>query len=400
MSRKLIAVITPFLDKSHGTERCLAEQIERLSKYYEFHIYSMRVKDIDAVKVYRKGISSDIYWHKVPDIKGPQLLRYIWWFVANHFWRLYDYLINGIKYDIKYSPGINCVDAKFIVVHHVFIEFYKCVRKGMRFSDNPIKFWFKIIHRHLYYSLIILLEQLIYRRKNIVFGAVSDKVRKLMKQYFNQESYVIYHGADFIELEENARLKNYNIARKKFNISDSEFVILLVGNDWYEKGLQCLLKTMSLLPDIPLHLIIRGRDEKEPYNRMIKSLKLPHRISFFKPVPNIFELYAASDLYISPSLYDSFAMPPLEAMYCGLPAIVSSRAGVSELITNNVDGIILDDPMDHIYLANKIKLLYEDRQMLMDISKKAIETAQKYTWQKNAELIKEIFDKILADENF
>ena len=52
-----IAVVSPFLDKQHGTERCVVEQVERLARDYEVHVYSNRVEDIDL---------SRIVWHRVP----------------------------------------------------------------------------------------------------------------------------------------------------------------------------------------------------------------------------------------------------------------------------------------------------------------------------------------------
>ena len=47
--------------------------------------------------------------------------------------------------------------------------------------------------------------------------------------------------------------------------------------------------------------------------------------------------YAAADVYAGPSLQDSYAMPPAEAMACGLPVIVSASAGVSEIVTSGKD---------------------------------------------------------------
>ncbi len=50
--RPRLTVVSPFVDKSHGTERVLAEQIERLSSDYEIHLYSERVDDVDLEEDY------------------------------------------------------------------------------------------------------------------------------------------------------------------------------------------------------------------------------------------------------------------------------------------------------------------------------------------------------------
>ena len=99
MPRRRIAVVSPFLDRRHGTERRVAEFISRLADQYEFHIYSTRVEDIDLERV---------IWHRVPQLPGPHLFAYLWWFLANHVWRWRDRR-RGIVPDLVYSPGINCL---------------------------------------------------------------------------------------------------------------------------------------------------------------------------------------------------------------------------------------------------------------------------------------------------
>jgi len=71
-------VVSPFVDKSHGTERVVAEQIERLSSEYEIHLYSERVEDLDL---------RTIVWQSRLYSPGPHLFRYIWWFCRNHVYR-------------------------------------------------------------------------------------------------------------------------------------------------------------------------------------------------------------------------------------------------------------------------------------------------------------------------
>jgi UDP-glucose:(heptosyl)LPS alpha-1,3-glucosyltransferase len=115
-------------------------------------------------------------------------------------------------------------------------------------------------------------------------------------------------------------------------------------------------------------------------------------------VPEIEWHYAAADLYVGPSIEDSFAMPPLEAMACGIPSIVSSQAGVSEVITDGVDGFILDNPTDSNKLANLIALVYSNKDLRRRIGKAAAETARQYTWDRNAEQLCRVFQDVLRQK--
>jgi UDP-glucose:(heptosyl)LPS alpha-1,3-glucosyltransferase len=108
--------------------------------------------------------------------------------------------------------------------------------------------------------------------------------------------------------------------------------------------------------------------------------------------------YAAADLYAGPSLEDSFAIPPLEAMACGLPVIVSRQAGVSELLTHGVDGFILEDATDARQLAEFILTIYENPDLRQFLSVNAAATARYYTWQRNAEEMKSFFNECLREK--
>src|SRR5271154_2748388 len=129
---KRIAVVSPFLDKLHGTERCVAEQLERLSSHYQFDLYSTRVEGVDL---------SRIEWHRVPGAPGPLLFGYAWWFAANHLSRWWNVRFRGGRCDLLYSPGVNCLDADIIAVHIVFAEFYRQVKHQMALRRNPLRSW-------------------------------------------------------------------------------------------------------------------------------------------------------------------------------------------------------------------------------------------------------------------
>jgi UDP-glucose:(heptosyl)LPS alpha-1,3-glucosyltransferase len=82
-------------------------------------------------------------------------------------------------------------------------------------------------------------------------------------------------------------------------------------------------------------------------------------------------------------------------MACGLPVIVSAAAGVSEIVTNDVDGMVLDDPTDATKLATMVRRLYEDKEFRKRIGDKACETARRYTWECNGRDLATVFKELL-----
>jgi len=387
-----IAVVSPFLDKQHGTERCVVEQLDALADRFEFHIYSSRVDDLDLKKV---------VWHRVPAIPGPLLMKFIWFFCANRMSRWFNRTFRRLASDLTFSPGINCFDADLIAVHIVFAEFRQRVRKALQFQANPVSFWPTLLHRRIFYRLITFLERRIYVRSDLPLVAVSDKVREDLRRFYGRAPgvWVIYNGIDCGKFSPTIRLSLREQARVSMGYSPSDFVLLIVGNDWMKKGLSCLLKAVALIQKSNLKIAVAGKDEFSPFRSLLAQQGLASAVQFFPVCPDPEVYYAAADMYVGPSLEDAFALPPLEAMACGVPAIVSRQAGVSEVITQGVDGYILEDAEDYKTLAELILGIYEDAPLRQRLGEKAAETARRYTWERSAREFGELLWQALQKKN-
>lgn len=390
-ARPRIAVVSPFLDKRHGTERCVAEQIERLADDFEIHLYSSTVEDVDLSK---------IIWHRILRLPGPHLTRYLWFFAANHIRRWWDRQFRKLDFDLVFSPGINCRDADIIAVHIVFAEFYRLVQPELALLHNPARMWPWLIHRKLSYHLFMALEHRIYPRAELPLTVISHKMEDDLARCFNRKNRMslVYHGVDLDRMNPKRREILREKARSDLHLPETAFAILLVGNDWKKKGLPCLAEAVGSLRIPELWILIRGQDDSFPYRHLLQHNGLDGRMIVLPQVPQIESYYAAADMYAGPSLEDSFAIPPLEAMACGLPVIVSRQAGVSELLTHGVDGFILEDSGNSRQLAEFIHCIYKNADLRQHLSVRAEMTARLYTWQRNAEEMKRIFEECLREK--
>ncbi len=414
MRRPCIAIVSPFLDKRHGTERCVAEQAERLARDHGFdvHLFTQRVEDLPGVRpaaakndaraaaraANPATASGELVWHRVPDLPGPQLVKYVWWFAANHVCR-WASRHRGVQYDLVYSPGINCLDADLISVHIVFAEFVRQVRQELEFRRNPLRFWLRLAHRRIYYRLLILLEGWIYGRSSQQLVVVSRKVAEDLRHFYGgkEDFPVVYHGLDLERFHPERRDELRDLSRRALGLSPDDTVVLLVGNDFLKKGLRYLLEAVARVRNERVKLVVVGEDDPSPYRARILSLGLEGRVLFQPIRPDVESYYAAADLYAGPSLEDAFALPPAEAMACGVPAIVSRRAGVSEIINHGADGFVLEDPADVATLAEYIERLLREPELRQAMGQAASRTARKYTWDQNvAEMKRWILETIAA----
>jgi len=383
-----LAVVSPFLDRRHGTERRVVEWISRLAGAFEIHIYSQRVEDIDPLK---------FTWHRIPKSPGPHLLNFLWWFAANRLAREWDRRFRGLRYDLVFSPGTNCLDADAISVHVVFAELKRKLETESGDARRSGWSWPRTLHRKLYYRLIVFLERRAYTSPRIQLIFIARKTSAAVEKYYGRRSPgpVVYVGLDHEVFNPVRRAAQREFARKEFGIAENRYALLLIGNDWRNKGLPVLLEALGRLRELPIDLLVVGDDDPDQYRSAVSERALDGRVRFLPPRKDVEIFYAAADGYVGPSLEDTFAQPPAEAMACGLPTIVSAENGTSEIITHGVDGLILDDPKDATALAAMIRRLYEDRAFSVGLGKKAAEMALQYTWERNGRELTAIFEEIL-----
>jgi glycosyltransferase involved in cell wall biosynthesis len=398
-----LAVVSPFLDRQHGTELCIIEQIERLARkdHWSVELYSQKVSQLDGVRP-ASAVSPNepgtIRWHQVSNIPGPHLLKYLWWFFANYWQRWRDRSSGRVRPDLIYSPGINCPDADVIVVHIVFHAFYEHVQSELALHRLPVQLWPRLVHRKLYYKLAMFLERKIYSDPGVRLVAVSSLVAAQLKSHFKCEDVtVIPNAVDTLRFTPEARIAKRNTSRQSLSYEESDFVLLLIGNDWKKKGLDTLLKTIALLTDLPLCMLVVGNDEPGFYRPLVDQLALQDRVRFEKPSMEVLTFYAAADLYVGPSLEDSFGLPILEAMACGLPVIASANAGASEMIRDGETGFILRDPRDQLELAPLIRRIQAEDTLRLSVGAAASRYVMKNcSWDDNAEKTRQVLESTLT----
>jgi glycosyltransferase involved in cell wall biosynthesis len=353
------------------------------------HIYAQRIEDLRNVIRYQAGEPAQpgmLVWHKVPSIPGPHLLQYIFWFFANSLQRRRDGKHRDLKYDLVYSPGINAANADAIAAHIVFHEFYQQVRPQLSFGKTALSDWPRLAHRRLYYRLIMSLEKRIYTGSKVSLAAVSALLAGKMEKYFQRQNvHVIRHGVDTDELSVEKRLERRSSAREHFELRAEDFTFLLIGNDWKIKGLDALLGALRELRELPWKLLVVGSDARDPYKKTLSESGMQDRVSFLPPSRDVMQFYAAADAYVGPSLEDSYGLPVLEAMACGLPVVVSSRAGVSEIIRDGKSGVILRDPENVQEIAGVLRELMSNPAFCRTLGEEAAHTALEHGWDRNAQ---------------
>lgn len=383
-----IAVLSPFVDRKHGTERAVAELIERLARQYghELYLYSHRVEDlqVSTLPIASAKQSAGVFFRRVPSLGGPLLLDFPFWILMNRMCRLWDRWRRRMRFDLVFSPGINALDADFVQVHVVFQRLAELQRQR---KESGLR----ALHRSLYYVLLCFMERRVYRKVGLRLAVVSPHTAKQMAEYFGRsDAQITPYGVDLSHFSRAARIALREGARSELHYSREELVVLLIGNDLRNKGLPVLLETLERLRELPWKLCVVGSDATAEFQDLIRRMDLEKRVHFCAQTSDILSFYAAADIYAAPSLEDSFNLPVLEAMACGLPVIVSVKAGVSDFLTDGEDAMLLHEPTSADALEKILSSLLRDRELRDKLAANGAAKAGTFTWDRHAELVQEV----------
>lgn len=400
-----LAVVSPFVDRRHGTERALAETLERLARKFgcEIHLYAQRVEDLDLSDSRSRSPSTEsgaIIWHKVPSIPGPHLLQFLGWMFLNALQRRWHTLFGGASYDVLLSPGINCLHPDVVIVHVLFHRLHELAQEENEEAGAQPGF-FRRAHRRVYYGFLTGLERRIYKDATVSLAAVSPRMGGLLEQYFCRKNVcVIANGVDTAHFSAQARLARRAEARSRRAIHPQDFVLLLIGNDWRVKGLPTVLEAMAALPDLSLRLLVAGSNSSAGFRRSAEQLGLQDRCRWEPPRRDVLDFYAAADAYVSPSREDSFGLPVAEAMACGLPVITSVFAGVADLVRDGIDGFVMCEPRDAQALAGLIQRLQGSAELRQKLGEAAAQKALDWTWDRHAAAVWELLKTTATKKQF
>ena len=247
--------------------------------------------------------------------------------------------------------------------------------------------------RHLF--VILFKKRGIKKADHLI--AISHNTKKDLIKYIKlpeEKITVIHNGVD----HETFHLRNKLYARRKLNLPGDRKIILSVSSKEHRKNIESLIEAFSIISkDIfDLKLVHIGQFSKRSKD-IISKFELMDKINCLTNVSEkrLALFYNAADLFVFPSLYEGFGLPPLEAMASGCPVITSNTSSLPEIVGNA--GIMVD-PHDLNSLAEKMHEVLTDENLRKEMIKKGLDQAEKFSWGKSAEETIQLYKKILNND--
>ena len=168
--------------------------------------------------------------------------------------------------------------------------------------------------------------------------------------------------------------------------------VLYLGSNKPHKNLPRLVRAYALLGDLArqVPLVIAGHwDERYPEAQQAAEA-LAASVMFVGAVrpQDVPALYGGAQLFVFPSLYEGYGLPPQEAMACGAPVVCSNVAPLVEVAG---EAALLFDPLDEASIAAALSQALNDPALRADLGQRGLAQAQSFTWERTARQSLEVY---------
>lgn len=366
-SLKIAFVIHDLRARGGGQSRYVEELARRFSQGHDVTVFS-NTFDCDLTHV---------RWRHVPALRTSALTTVL-------SFRAIEPWVRRGGFDIVHAQGL-CGGTQDVITAHMCLAGRLA---SMRRADGTLP-----LRQEPWRRVVLPLERAAFRSSRRVLAVSSLVARDLAVHYARRHDVeVIHHGVDTRRFrpgteEDRARL------RARFGVPAERTVALYVGE--LLKGAPNALRAIRETPGVHLH-VVSGSDVAS-MAPLVRSLGLAERVTFEGFSDAIEEVYRGADFFLYPSEYDTFGMVVAEAMASGLPVIVSTAAGVAELISDGVEGFVVE-PEDLQSIGARCERLREP-SVRATIGSAARARALEMTWDVVADRTLRVYREIVAERS-
>jgi len=244
--------------------------------------------------------------------------------------------------------------------------------------------------------------------------ALTESVKKCYQEYNIPET-KITEISNGVSLERFNRKVDSNILRKKYGIKNNQIFILTVGRYHIKKGYEYIPEAARFLKEngISFKWVIVGKGVSILHSNLLERqvsdlVILKEEIglnnsygpnnSFNIPNDSLIQLYKSADLFVMPSIIETFGMVLIEAMAAGLPIITTNAPGCRDVVSNNYNGILVA-PKNSEALGKGILKVINNPNLKKSLIENGKNSVIKYDWGNIAREYEHLYHHAINKKN-
>ncbi len=219
-----------------------------------------------------------------------------------------------------------------------------------------------------------------------VSTAVKDYLLK-KKLAPKERTIVIPNGLDLEEFSKTSAKK------EKINEVNHAPIIGFIGSLNRQKGIPYLLDAMPMIlkhfPLATLEIIGKG-PEKNYLRAKIETLKISRHVSFLGEKDEPAKYMKEWDVFVLPSISETFGIVLLEAMQTGIPVIASNIGGIKDIVTDKKNGLLFQ-PKSGKEIAEAVIEIFDNPVLAAKLKRSAFERVEEFDWRKVIKKLEDVY---------
>ena len=328
---------------------------------------------------------------------------------SQHDYQVFDYLSIPVPKRHPYVTGIAEIDptwlvkiatTRFKIVHaHCPFSSGMAAQRIARQQKIPLVATFHSKYRDDFARVLpklvvdMVIDQIIefYERADLVWVPQESVVDVIREYGYKGHVEVMDNGSDLVA---DYPEKYFVEARQRLGVAPEEFVMLFVGQHIWEKNPRLIIDGLSRIPDVPFRMYFVGVGyAAEGMKQLVSEKGLDGKVTFVGSITDrakLTDYYAASDLFLFPSLYDNAPLVVREAAALHTPAVMAAGATASTILKDGENGFLVENDPDK--MAQLLRELIHDPERVHRVGVQASKTIVR-SWE---DCVEEVIDRYNA----
>jgi glycosyltransferase involved in cell wall biosynthesis len=218
----------------------------------------------------------------------------------------------------------------------------------------------------------------------VTFIAISPSVKEIEEEILSNPTELVPNWTDETKFFPAKSEEEKQMLRKELGIHENSLVIISVGSCIPTKNqkdiITCTHHLISKNYNI-IYLLVGDGPLRQSYEEYAKQLGIEQYVRFVGQSNKVRDLLIASDVFVMASKYEGLGNSLLEALYCGLPAIVYNVYGLRDLVEDSKNGFVIETNPD--MLADKLEILYNNEILRKQFGANGYEYVKKRVQHEN-----------------